>query len=74
MKRGVDKVVVATAMKDGHGIHFSHSDDSDRGCVIEFAQKRLGGGLVLVQMELRGWLRFPDVSSPQRRSPEKRPK
>lgn len=72
MKRAVDKVVVTTDMKDGHGITSASADDSDRGCVIDFAQMRLGGGLGAIRKEVRGWIGSPNVPSPQGRSPEKR--
>jgi len=54
MRRGDDKIVVATA-KDGHGIYFSVRDDADNGSIVDFVQKRQGLNLGQVRKELRPW-------------------
>ena len=55
MRRGDDKIVVATA-KDGHGIYFSLRNEADNGSIIDFIQKRQGSTLGQVRKELRQWL------------------
>lgn len=54
MRRGDDKIVVATA-EDGHGIYFSVRDDADNGSIVDFIQKRQGLNLGQVRKELRPW-------------------
>ena len=73
MKRGGDKIVVATDEADGHGIYFNVGDQADSGSVIDFAQRRLDGNLGVIRKELRGWCYTPKAPSPKRRPPEGRP-
>lgn len=54
MRRGDDKIIVATA-EDGHGIYFSVRDDLDNGSIVDFVQKRQGLSLGQVRKELRPW-------------------
>ena len=73
MKRGGDKIVVATDKADGHGVYFNVGDQADSGSVIDFAQRRLGGSLGVIRKELRGWCYTPKAPSPKRRPLEGRP-
>lgn len=73
MVSGGDKIVVATNVADGHGIYFSVHDDSDRGSVIDFAQKRSGQSLGHIRKELRGWVSEPARPAPKRRPADERP-
>ena len=69
MRRGDDKVVVATA-EDGHGIYFSVRDESDNGSIIDFVQRRLGLSLGQVRRELRPWIGGGRATQRVHRRPE----
>lgn len=67
MRRGDDKIIVATDDKDGHGIYFSVRDDRDNGTIIDFVQRRRGLNLGQVRKELRPWI---GACGPVQRKPE----
>lgn len=68
MRRGDDKIIVATA-EDGHGIYFSVRDDRDSGSIVDFVQKRQGLNLGQVRKELRPWI--GDQAQQRRRQVER---
>jgi hypothetical protein len=55
MRRGEDKVVIATA-EDGHGIYFDVHNPGNAGSVIDFAQRETAKNLGQVRQELRPWV------------------
>lgn len=55
MRRGDDKIVVATNALNGNGIYFSIRDDQDNGTIIDFVQRRQKLNLGQVRQELRKW-------------------
>lgn len=73
MRRGDDKIVVATDKNDGHGIYFSVRDDSDNGTIIDFIQRRRGLNLGEIRKELRPWLSgaVAHVRRPAHQRPDK---
>lgn len=71
MRRGDDKIIVATA-EDGHGIYFSVRDDRDSGSIVDFVQKRQGLNIGLVRKELRPWI-GDQAQQRQRRAIERKP-
>lgn len=55
MRRGEDKIVVATNALNGNGIYFSVRDDLDNGTIIDFVQRRQNLNLGQLRQELRKW-------------------
>lgn len=53
MWRGADKIVIAR--RGGVWIYFSVSDDTDRGTIIDFIQKRTGQEMAAIIRSLRSW-------------------
>jgi hypothetical protein len=58
-----DKVIIKRGM-DGHYVYFSVRDDRDNGSIIDWIQKRQGGGIGAVRKELRPWIGQPPVPVP----------
>jgi hypothetical protein len=50
-----DKIVIARRERDLHWTYFSVRDDSDKGSVVDFVQRRSRMGLGEVRKELRAW-------------------
>lgn len=48
-----DKIIIKRDASDGHYVFFSVRDDSDRGSIIDFIQKRRGLSLGNIRKELR---------------------
>lgn len=51
-----DKIIVSRAQADRHWIYFSVRDDRDHGTIIDFVQRRGGGTLADVRLELYSWI------------------
>jgi hypothetical protein len=66
MRRGHEKVIISRK-DDGHYTYWSPHDDTDRGTIIDFVQRRKGLTLGEVRRELRVWIGspFPAVLPPE---------
>jgi 5S rRNA maturation endonuclease (ribonuclease M5) len=63
-----DKIVIGKDRADGHYIYFNPIDESDRGTIIDFVQRRTGETLGYIRKRLRAWMRDPQ---PQENIPVK---
>jgi hypothetical protein len=59
MRRGHEKIIISRKPEDGHYTYWSPHDDSDRGTIIDFVQRRKGLTLGGVRKELREWAGTP---------------
>jgi hypothetical protein len=65
LKAGGDKLIVSR--KDGHDVYFNVGDESDKGSIVDFVQKRINKSLGHVRKMLRSWL--PGSSRPAKKKP-----
>ena len=63
MRKDRDKIIISRK-PDGHYTYWSPRDESDRGTVIDFLQRRKGLTLGAVRKEMRTWSKLPSPPLP----------